>query len=86
MMDSANSARKAKVLHIYNFLHDGVNFASPMRQELVAGYRKNWNLDPATRVIGNVASLSHRKGLDLLIEAFGIDRKRFSRCLSLHHR
>ena len=54
----------------YNVIHNGVNFASPATQELVAHYRKHWNLDPATRVIGNVGSLLHLKGQDLLIEAF----------------
>ncbi|MCP4432418.1 MAG: glycosyltransferase [Gammaproteobacteria bacterium] len=54
----------------YNVIHNGVNFASPATQELVAHYRKHWSLDPATRVIGNVGSLVHLKGQDLLIEAF----------------
>ena len=66
-----SSARDRIPKEKYNVIYNGVNFASPARSELVAHYRKNWNLVPATRVIGNIASLSHRKGLDLLIEAFG---------------
>ncbi len=65
-----SSARDHIPKEKYNVIHNGVNFASPTRQELVAHYRNNWNLDPATRVIGNVGSLVHLKGQDLLIEAF----------------
>ncbi len=54
----------------YNVIHNGVNSASPASQELVTHYLKNWNQDTATRVIGNVGSLLHLKGQDLLIEAF----------------
>lgn len=65
-----SSARDRIPQEKYNIIHNGVNFASPATQELVAHYRKHWNLDPATRVIGNVGSLVHLKGQDLLIEAF----------------
>ncbi|NNE62545.1 MAG: glycosyltransferase, partial [Gammaproteobacteria bacterium] len=65
-----SSARDRIPKEKYNVIHNGVNFAASAGQELVAQYRKNWNLDPATRVIGNVGSLLHLKGQDLLIEAF----------------
>lgn len=65
-----SSARDRIPQEKYNVVHNGVNFPSPATQELVAHYRKQWNLDPATRVIGNVGSLLHLKGQDLLIEAF----------------
>jgi len=54
----------------YNVIHNGVNFPSPASRELIAHYREHWQLGSATRVIGNVGSLLHIKGQDLLIEAF----------------
>lgn len=65
-----SSARDHIPQEKYNVIHNGVNFPSPAKQELDAHYREQWNLDPATRIIGNVGSLVHLKGQDLLIEAF----------------
>ena len=54
----------------YNVIHNGVNFPTPAKPALLEAYHREWNLGPATRVIGNVGSLVHLKGQDLLIEAF----------------
>jgi len=66
----SSSARDRIPQEKYNVIHNGVNIAAATDQELVAHYYKHWNLDPATRVIGNVGSLLRLKGQDLLIEAF----------------
>lgn len=55
----------------YTVIHNGVAFAEPAQQISTGQYRDEWKLGPDARVIGNVASLSQRKGQDILVEAFG---------------
>lgn len=55
----------------YTVIHNGVTFAEPAQQISTRQYRDEWKLGPDARVIGNVASLSQRKGQDILVEAFG---------------
>ena len=66
-----SSAKEQIPKEKYCVIHNGVAFAAPAKQTSITQYREQWHLGPTARVIGNVASLSHRKGQDLLIEAFG---------------
>lgn len=56
----------------YSVIHNGVAFAAPAEQASIMHYRAQWNLPPDAKIIGNVASLSRRKGHDILVEAFGM--------------
>lgn len=55
----------------YHVIYNGVHFPEPVDQAKIKHFREIWKLEPDAWVIGNVASLSRRKGQDVLVEAFG---------------